>query len=267
MNGSRKHRILYLSHGGGPLPLLDDPGHQEMVALLGKLPAQLIAPRSIVVFSAHWESKQPTITAQPKPELLYDYYGFPAESYTIRYPAEGNPELAEKIRTLLGAGGFAPVLTHQRGFDHGLFVPLKLLYPQATIPCLQVSLLTGLDPAAHIRLGKALQSLLQEDILFIGSGFSFHNMHEFFRQPTMETTAANNGFDEWLQQTCMERALAESEREHRLQYWTQAPHARFCHPREEHLLPLHVCYGLARTAAASSYRLKILGKQASFFLW
>lgn len=267
MEKTGKYNILYLSHGGGPLPLLHDPAHAEMVELLQGLAEDLITPQAIVVFSAHWEEEQPTITAHANPDLLYDYYGFPEESYAIQYPAPGNPALAREVLGLLQNHGFSPRLEDNRGFDHGLFIPLKLLYPLANIPCIQISLKTGLAAADHIEIGRALQGLATKDILFVGSGFSFHNMREFFRPPTRESIAANQAFDVWLQETCMTKSLTEEEREQRLRQWSQAPSARFCHPREEHLLPLHICYGLAARAAADSRQLEILGKKASFFLW
>ena len=169
--------VVYLSHGGGPLPVLGDESHKEMIAFLKHLPAHLEQPSAIIVISAHWEEDRPTITSGVAPALIYDYYGFPKEAYDIEYPAPGEPLLAQKIFDLLEEQGIEAVLADQRGFDHGVFVPLKLMYPEADIPCVQVSLVRGLEPAEHIRLGKALTGLREEPVLIIGSGFSFHNLN------------------------------------------------------------------------------------------
>ena len=169
-------QIVYFSHGGGPLPILGDPGHKAMVDFMTDLPSQLRQPDAILVISAHWEERVATVLGAEHPAMFYDYYGFPDKAYEIKYPAPGSPELAKKIIGSLEKEELAAHVDPQRGFDHGLFIPLKLMYPQANIPALQLSLLRGLNPAAHIALGKALRGLMDEKILVIGSGFSFHNM-------------------------------------------------------------------------------------------
>ncbi|MGR9037311.1 MAG: DODA-type extradiol aromatic ring-opening family dioxygenase [Gammaproteobacteria bacterium] len=259
--------VIYLSHGGGPLPLLGDPGHQEMLSVFAKMSAFLNKPSSILVISAHWEENQPTITSGSFPGLIYDYYGFPKESYAIGYPAPGNPSLAHKIFSLLQNQGIAARLDDQRGFDHGLFVPLKIFYPDAGIPCVQLSLVNSLQPDEHIRLGKALAELSADNVMIIGSGFSFHNLKAFFAPTTQEAKAMNKAFEQWLVDTCSSPLLDKAEREHRLVNWLSAPGARYCHPREEHLLPLHVCYGAAGSAARHVFRFEVMGKMASAFLW
>ena len=172
--------VLYLSHGGGPLPLLGDESHQELVNFLKYITARLGKPSAIIVISAHWEEAEPTITSAAVPALIYDYYGFPKESYDIEYPAPGEPLLAHKVFDLLETHGIKSTLTDQRGFDHGVFVPLKMMYPDANIPCIQLSLVHGLQPLEHIQIGKALAGLMGENVLVIGSGFSFHNLNAFF---------------------------------------------------------------------------------------
>jgi 4,5-DOPA dioxygenase extradiol len=259
--------VLYLSHGGGPLPLLGDGAHKEMITLLKKVTPDLGNPSAILVISAHWEENKPTITSGASPSLIYDYYGFPEESYAIEYPAPGAPMLANKIFGLLQSHGIDASLTDQRGFDHGLFVPLKIMYPDANIPCVQLSLVKGLRTDEHIRIGKALAGLLEENVLVIGSGFSFHNLRAFFGPSTMETQSMNEAFEQWLIDTCSNRQLSEPEREHRLVNWESAPAARYCHPREDHLLPLHVCYGIAGAPARQVFRFEIMGKKASAYLW
>ena len=175
----KKGSILYFSHGGGPLPILGDPGHRAMVEFMKKLPGSFDKPDSVLLISAHWEEQNPTVLSHPSPALFYDYYGFPDEAYQLEYPAPGNPELAEKVGFLLEKSGFSWEKDKERGFDHGLFIPMKIMYPQADIPMTQLSLKRGLDPKEHIAMGKVLSPLLQENILIVGSGFSFHNMQAF----------------------------------------------------------------------------------------
>jgi hypothetical protein len=260
-------QVLFLSHGGGPLPLLGDPAHRSMVEYLKRIATQLRRPDAILVVSAHWEETVPTLTSGQSPELIYDYAGFPAESYQIAYPCAGFPALAEAIASQFQVAGVGASLDPKRGFDHGLFVPLKILFPDASIPCVQLSLLRSLDPLDHLNLGRLLRGINQPNLLVIGSGFSFHNIGEFFRSATAESRDKNGAFEDWLVETCSSELLSESEREHRLRHWEQAPHGRYCHPREEHLLPLHVCYGLAQSACLAHFQLTIMDKRTSMYLW
>lgn len=258
---------MFLSHGGGPLPLLGDPAHEEMVESLRAIAAAIQRPRAIIVVSAHWEQRVATITSAARPPIIYDYYGFPPESYEIEYPAPGNPGLARRLRSCLQQSGFNAELAGDRGFDHGLYIPLKIMYPEADIPCIQLSLLDSLDPADHITLGEAMSNIGGDGVLVIGSGFSFHNLKAFFSRDASLPDDRNEAFERWLFETCTARELEEAERSRRLRAWESAPHARYCHPREEHLLPLHVCYGMSRRRAAASRELRILGKKASFYFW
>jgi aromatic ring-opening dioxygenase catalytic subunit (LigB family) len=261
--------ILYLPHGGGPLPLLGDAGHTEMVAFLKDIPKRLGEPSAILTISAHWEETEATITSASRPGLFYDYYGFPPESYEIQYPASGDPQLAQEVFEQLQAAGIPARLDEQRGFDHGMFVPLKLMYPEAQIPCVQLSLLKGLDPEKHIALGKALSALRQKNVLVVGSGMSFHNLRAFFT-PGLVSHHEDEDFDRWLVENCSESGLSPDEREKRLIEWENAPFARLCHPREEHLLPLHVCYGTAcadKPEAEVVFNHKIMNKKVSALLW
>jgi 4,5-DOPA dioxygenase extradiol len=259
--------VVYISHGGGPLPLLGDKSHVDMIKALQVIAGIIEKPSAIVVISAHWEEEKPTITSGERPSLIYDYYGFPSESYEIQYLAVGNPALAHKIFDLLKSNRIEATLTDKRGFDHGLFVPLKLMYPDATIPCVQLSLLKSLDPLAHIQMGKALAELRKDNVLVIGSGFSFHNLKAFFSPSTAETQAMNEAFEQWLMDTFSDSELSEQERLQRLVNWEDAPAARYCHPREEHLLPLHVCYGMVESKANQVFTFEVLGKKASCYLW
>jgi 4,5-DOPA dioxygenase extradiol len=259
--------ILFLSHGAGPLPLLGEEAHSEMVKNLKLLAEEIDKPSAILLISAHWEEEIPTVTSAAKPSLIYDYYGFPEESYSIEYSCSGEPLLAEQVGQLLIRSGMETKLDEHRGFDHGLFVPLKIMYPDADIPCIQLSLLKSLDPAEHIRIGSALSGIKYEKLLIIGSGFSFHNMKAFFETETTDSKAMNENFEQWLIDTCSGSDIEEAERISRLENWENAPFARYCHPREEHLLPLHVCYGVARSACKKCIELKILNKKSSFYLW
>ena len=259
--------IVFISHGGGPLPLLGDPSHQELVDTLTTLSTQIKKPKAIIVISAHWEANHVRITHQKQPGLLYDYYGFPEASYAFKYPCEGAPELAEQIVKKLNAANITAELEEERGLDHGVFVPLTIMYPDADIPCIQLSLVNGLDPELHLKIGEVLTDTLAEGVLIIGSGFSFHNMRAFFSKDDPTHAQMNQSFEDWLVETCSGTNISEQDRKTRLQHWDEAPYARYCHPREEHLLPLHVCYGAAGRACDAVYSLSILNKQASMYLW
>ncbi len=259
-------QIVYFSHGGGPLPILGDASHRAMVEFMRRLPSQLTKPDVILVISAHWEESAATVLGAQNPAMFYDYYGFPDEAYEITYPAPGSPELAHRIDGMLKDNNIPTRIDPQRGFDHGLFIPLKLMYPQADIPSTQLSLLRGLNPGDHIALGKALRGLMHENILVIGSGFSFHNLRAFTGKENGAPDSANDDFQNWLIEVCAGQ-LAQPEREKRLIEWDAAPSARYCHPREEHLLPVHVCLGMADKPANVIFDDQILGKRSVAFLW
>ena len=236
--------VLYIPHGAGPLPLLGDKNHESLIAFLKEITQSIRVPSAILIVSAHWEEPKATITSSSQPKIIYDYSGFPPQAYDVQYPAVGNSKLAQEIFDLIEREEIDVRLDERRGFDHGLYVPLKLMYPDAQIPCLQVSLLKNLLPTEHIELGKSLASLRKKNVLIIGSGLSFHNLGLFFR-PETDSHKKSVAFDHWLVDTCTNATLSISERENRLVAWGKAPYARHCHPREEHLLPLHVCFGAA----------------------
>nr|WP_241546869.1 class III extradiol ring-cleavage dioxygenase [Thiohalobacter thiocyanaticus] len=250
------YKALFLSHGGGPMPLMGDAGHQEMVSCLENIASIIPKPDAVVVVSAHWEARLPTVTSGATPSLIYDYSGFPEESYNIRYPCVGEPSIARKIHELLSDSGIQSGLDEERGFDHGLFVPLKIMYPEADVPCIQLSLVSSLDPCEHIEIGRALRSLSLDNVLLVGSGFSFHNMKELFQTTNPESEKLNHSFEEWLLKTCCDPGYSEEERVQMLVRWADAPGARYCHPREEHLLPLHVCYGVRKRHARNVLNLR-----------
>ena len=243
----RKDRMpaLFIPHGGGPCFFMDwsPPDTWTRMASFLKgvrdtLPAR---PRAILLISAHWLEPRFSVTGHPRPQLIFDYYGFPAHTYELRYPAPGDPGLAAEVVRQLGQAGFDTRVDGERGFDHGMFIPLKLMFPEADIPVIQLSLRRDLDPLAHLEAGRALASLRDEGVLIIGSGMSFHNMRGY-GDPRYTSISAE--FDDWLS------AAAEgppARRNESLQAWAQAPHARHCHPQgaEEHLLPLMVVAGAA----------------------
>lgn len=257
---------LYIAHGGGPLPLLDDPGHATLTAFLRQCPSLFPRPEAIAVVSAHWEAPTCTVQSGASPGLLFDYYGFPEQSYRFEYPAPGHPELAARAAGLLRQAGIDAVADAARGFDHGVFVPLMLMYPDAGIPCFQVSLLDSMDPAGHIALGRALAPLREAGVMLLGSGSSFHNMHAFRDGDTGKERC--RAFDDWLFDTCCEHDPAATAA--RLCDWEDAPHARYAHPHEEHLLPLHVCFGSAMAEGRRARRVfdgDMMGYKMSAFLW
>lgn len=249
------------------MPLLGDAGHQEMVSCLETIASKIPKPDAILVVSAHWEESVPTVTVAKKPPLIYDYYGFPEESYQIQYPCFGEPSLAREVQRLLEHSEIEARLDGARGLDHGVFIPLKIMYPDASIPCVQLSLVNTLDPASHIAIGRVLSSLSEQNVLVIGSGFSFHNMKAFFATDTVESQALNKSFEDWMSITCCSTDFSEEARAQQLVNWSEARGARYCHPREEHLLPLHVCYGVAQAPCQERFGLTIMGKQSSMYLW
>lgn len=247
---------------------MGEPSHGEIVDYLRSTDADLGRPSAIVVVSAHWECPQPTITSAPAPGLLFDYYGFPPETYELEYPAPGSPELAHRLSGLLRDGGFTPQLDGERNFDHGMFVPLMLMYPDAGIPVVQLSLLDDLDPARHIAMGEAIASVVDDNVLILGSGLSFHNMQAFGpANPASGVDVENEAFDSWLSDTCTDHSIDETVRRSKLISWSEAPSARYNHPREEHLLPLHVCYGAGAGPATRSFDGRVLEKHVAAFQW
>jgi aromatic ring-opening dioxygenase catalytic subunit (LigB family) len=236
--------VVFVPHGGGPWPFVEMGFPPDDVATLAAylrsvrdVPPE--PPRALLVVSAHWEAPVPTVMASERPPMLYDYYGFPPESYAITWPAPGSPALASRVRVLLGTAGIDTAADATRGYDHGTFVPLKLTYPAADVPAVQLSLTEGLDPAAHIAIGRALQPLRDEGIFIIASGMTFHNLRAF-RDP--RAAPVSEAFDAWLRESLV---LDADARNGRLTHWTSAPAARAAHPREEHLMPLMVAAGAA----------------------
>ena len=246
--GDTRMPVYYVPHGAGPCFFMDwNPPHawDNMASFLKGIADTLPSrPRAILLVSGHWLEPEFRATGHSSPELIFDYYGFPPHTYKLTYPASGEPALAEDLAQLIRGAGLNASVDPARGFDHGVFIPLKLMFPNAEVPVVQLSLRRDLDPAAHIAAGRALADLRKQGVLIVGSGMSFHNMRGY---GDTRYTPLSEEFDEWLT-AAVESAPAERER--LLENWTQAPHARHCHPpaAEEHLIPLMVAAGAARDA-------------------
>lgn len=255
--------VIYLPHGGGPWPFVDMgfPAAEldALARYLRGVPAALPErPKALLIVSAHWEQKVPTVMTAARPPMLFDYHGFPPASYELTWPAPGDRALAARVQALLGAAGIDSATDDTRGFDHGAFVPLKVAFPDADVPAIQLSLKRGLDPAEHLAIGRALAPLRDEGVFIVASGMSFHNMRAL-REP--RTGAASAAFDAWLGEAVEQDP---PERERRLRDWSRAPSAREAHPREEHLLPLMVVAGAAGAdRGAVTFRGTFLGQLIS----
>lgn len=212
---------------------------------LARMPAEIgTTPKAILMISGHWEDDSFAVMSSPTPGMVYDYGGFPPETYQIKYPAPGAPEFARRTADLIAGAGLPTRLDPDQGFDHGTFVPAFVMYPQADVPLYQVSLQRGYDPARHFALGRALAPLRDEGVLIVGSGLSYHNLR-LFGPGAKEPSAA---FDGWLDKVL---ALDPARRTEALLRWEEAPYARVCHKEEDHLVPLFAALGAAEGAAAT----------------
>ena len=236
--------VYFISHGGGPWSFMDAASqapYAKLAAELTDMPRQLgRTPRAVLMISAHWEEPEFTLTSGERPSMIYDYGGFPDYTYQIRYDAPGDPALAEQTRQLIEKVGLPSRLDASRGFDHGAFTPLKVIYPDARVPVVQLSLQRGLDPERHLALGRAIAPLRDDDVLIVGSGLSYHNLREFF---SPRGWGPSREFDGWLGGVLL--GGSPKDRNKLLAAWEAAPAARAAHPREEHLLPLMVAVGAA----------------------
>ncbi|HEY9552266.1 DODA-type extradiol aromatic ring-opening family dioxygenase [Allosphingosinicella sp.] len=246
-----KQPSLFLPHGGGPCFFLNEngpvpPEWRSMGDFLANVIADLRErPRALLVVSGHWEEPGFTVHSGERPDLLYDYGGFPEHTYALRWDAPGAPDVAREAARLIERAGFRVGEEQNRGWDHGVFIPLKVAVPDADIPTAQLSLRRDLDPAAHIAAGRALAPLRDAGVLIVGSGMSFHNM----RLRDGSVAGAADAFDEAL--TAAVTDPDPVARDARLAAWESLPHARLAHPREEHLLPLMVAAGAGGTDKGS----------------
>lgn len=237
----------FISHGGGPWPWMPD-----WRAMFGNLEASFVQmvkdlperPKAILMISGHWEDASFAVMSSPQPPMVYDYHGFPPETFEIVYPAPGAPALAEKAAALIAAAGLPVRLDDRQGFDHGTFVPAFVMYPDASVPVFQISLRHGYSPQEHFALGRALAPLRDEGVLIVGSGLSYHNLR-LFGPGAKEPSEA---FDAWLAETM---ALPPAERTARLVDWETAPYARVCHKEEDHFVPLFAALGAAEAEPAT----------------
>lgn len=260
---------LFISHGGGPCFSMDKAGDEvgrrnpfeNLGTYLRGIDSSIgVRPKAVLVISGHWEAERPTVNTGKNPPLYFDYYGFPEHTYHLEYAASGAPELAKQVQDLLGQAGIETGTDGARGYDHGVFVPFMLIYPDADIPIVQLSLQENLDPAEHIAIGKALAPLRDQGVLIVGSGMSYHNLREFFKG----NEEASKNFDVWLNEAVTDTNT--SMRDEKLIAWTDAPSARACHPREDHLIPLMVAVGAAGgDVGRNVYSDIIFGKTVSCF--
>jgi aromatic ring-opening dioxygenase catalytic subunit (LigB family) len=266
---SIRQPTFFIPHGGGPCFFMDPrPGHPpemwaKLAAFLAGIPASLPEPpKAILVISGHWEEPVPTVNNAAHPGLLFDYYGFPPHTYQLTYKAPGDPVLAERVRKLLGQTGFSTASDDQRGWDHGVFIPFLVAFPQANIPVVELSLIEGLDPSLHEAMGRALQPLRDEGVLIIGSGMSYHNLRAIYAEHQAQNAATL--FDQWLVSATTDPD--PEARGRRLAQWAAAPGGRECHPREEHLIPLMVAAGAGGTDPGQHvYSDQLMGKALSGF--
>jgi len=252
----------FIPHGGGPCFFMDDQRGvwTGMETFLRNLQAGLPErPKALLVVSGHWETDGFAFTGSEAPSLIYDYNGFPKHTYELRYDAPGAPALAARAAALLSAPGMQARVDPARGLDHGVFVPLKVAFPAADIPVIEMSVDRNLDPALHLAAGRALTPLRDEGVLIVGSGMSFHNMRAY---GDGRATAPSHAFDQWLTEST---ALAGAARAERLVQWADAPSGRFSHPREEHLLPLMVAAGAADGPGEQVYSEQVLETAISGF--
>lgn len=240
---TRRLPTYFVSHGGGPWPWIKELMGGDWSGLensLRDLPRDFIVePTAVLVVSGHWEEPVFTVQTSPSPPMLYDYGGFPEFTYHLQYPAPGSPEIADRVVELLERAGITAGRDTHRGFDHGTFVPLYVMYPDAQVPVLQLSLRHGYDPAEHLAVGRALAPLRGEGVVILGSGFTYHNLRAF----GAAAAEPSRDFEAWL--TAAVTGSTGEDRSRLLEEWATAPGARASHPAADHLIPLMVAVGAA----------------------
>ncbi|KAF1947449.1 Extradiol ring-cleavage dioxygenase, class III enzyme, subunit B [Clathrospora elynae] len=275
-NMTRTAPVISLSHGGGPMPLLGDPSHKEIThSLKTRVPKILKLgtpeqPKAVVLVTAHWSTKKVTVSSGSRHKLLYDYYGFPPESYEIKHDAPGSPEVAEQVAKALKEAGIECDKDAEREWDHGVFVPMKLIDPSASLPIIQLSVLASESPSQSFAIGRALSSLRAQNIAIIGSGFAtFHNLRLMFSgiASTPDFQKQNTDWSNAVTDAAMTED--EKEREAKFEHWRSWPNAYTMHPRggAEHFLPLIVCAGAAGTTTGRNYADEYLGLGMWSYYW
>lgn len=235
---------VFVSHGSPMLAIEDQPARRFLAGLGGALPR----PRAILAVSAHWLTAAPAVSAATQPETIHDFGGFPEALYRIQYPAPGAPELAARVAALLQAARLDCAQDPVRGLDHGAWVPLMLMYPQADIPVAQLAIQPRLDPAWHASLGAALKPLRDEGVLILGTGSMTHNLREVFNHaPDAPPVGWAADFAAWFA-----TSTAADDRTALLDYRARAPSAVRSHPTDEHLLPFYVALGAATPGVAGT---------------
>ncbi|MFW1925939.1 DODA-type extradiol aromatic ring-opening family dioxygenase [Acinetobacter ursingii] len=246
---NHRQPVFFISHGGGPWPWMPEylnTVYANLAQSLGDLlDSVIVRPKAILMISAHWEAPEFTVQTASQPDMIYDYGGFPAHTYQVRYESSGSPELAERVVELLEQANIPVATDAQRGYDHGMFSPMQIINPAADIPVVQLSLKKGLNPQQHIEMGRALAQLRDENVLIVASGLSYHNLRMF----NAHAAEPSRAFDQWLFETVVEHQ--GNARNALLNDWEHAPAARVAHPREEHLLPLMVAVGAAEQELAA----------------
>lgn len=234
---------LFLSHGS-PLNAIEPGAAGRGWTALGR---SLPRPRGVLIASAHWETSVPMLTGNPRPDTIHDFGGFPQELYRLRYDAPGSPQIAARVVALLKAADITAGIDGCRGLDHGAWVPLRFIFPDADVPVVQLSVQPALGPAHHLRLGRALEALADEGVLVIGSGHTTHNLHDWARgRGRHEPLRYAQAFATWLKER-----LTAHDIEALLAYREQAPDAVRAHPSDEHFLPLFVALGAAGIDASA----------------
>ncbi|KAL2206185.1 Extradiol aromatic ring-opening dioxygenase [Sarocladium strictum] len=275
--------VIALSHGGGPMPLLGDPGHKDIIYSLKKRVPKILGlgtpsqPRAIVLVTAHWQTSTPQISSAESHSLLYDYGGFPDEAYDLTYPASGDPAVAEEVNAAFTKAGLKPVKNEKRGWDHGVFVPMLLIDPKGTVPVVQVSILGSEDPETHLQMGKALHALRSQNIAIVGSGFaSFHNLRVMF--PLMRggpMTPDGQALIRKSQEfnTALTNATLDPDKKKReagLKVWRDFPNSYTMHPDRggDHFMPLIVCVGAVEDGEkGKSYTDGFVGVDIYTYYW
>lgn len=258
------------------MPLMGDPGHTNLVKSMTERVPKILglgtsnAPRAIVLVTAHWTERKPTISNARKHTLYYDYSGFPPETYKLKYDAPGSPEVAREVYDLLEKAGLGPEMDSERGWDHGVFIPMTLINPAANIPIIQLSVLSSNSPAQHYAMGKALAPLRDSNVAIVGSGMpTLHNMRIMFsgafNDPGFKQRHAQ--WSETLTNTI--KIENGEERGKQLEGWRDWVGAKEAHPQGgvEHFLPLIVCAGAGKDAQAEAFGDMVMGSEQFTYYW